>query len=70
MHKRKITYIEIPNQKLKLRLKFYGINATSQGIPPVYMLRESNNGSIKIMYFGTIVSQYQIVKNNFYGNMK
>lgn len=70
LHKRKITYIEIPNQKLKLRLKFYGINATSQGIPPVYMLRESNNGSIKIMYFGTIVSQYQIVKNNFYGNMK
>ena len=61
LHKRNITYINIPYQDLALRLRFYGINSDSKNSPTKYALQLSPNGQIKLTYGKIKVAQYAIV---------
>ncbi|MWV62680.1 hypothetical protein DCO58_02865 [Helicobacter saguini] len=63
LYKRNITYIDVPNKDLFLRLRFYGINAMAQNSPPKYKLIESKSGDISIIYNGVKVTSFEVVKN-------
>lgn len=61
LHNRGINTIEIPNQELKLRLKFYGIN-TNPTLKPKYILIQTQHGSIQVKYFNSVVASYKVLK--------
>lgn len=62
LHKRGLTYIFVPNKDLEMRLRFYGINTMRKNTPPKYKLIESKNGDINVIYNGTKVSSFEIIK--------
>ncbi len=61
LYDRGITYIHVPYAELALRLRFYGINADIQNMPPKYILQSSPHGDIILTYGNTIVAQYAVM---------
>lgn len=63
LYARNLTYIDVPNKDLAVRLRFYGINKDMLKAKPKYRLIESSKGDIKIIYNHTQITSYEIVEN-------